>query len=170
MLCRASCLLESTSDGTDMSLSTNCNPCTTHRKHHTIDSLFFYIFFLRFTCIKLMCPPWWMHFSQEHHRWSVAGLQRCMTLPVRPHRLIWTLIAERRETEEEAFLLRKLLNYVIFLICSNFQKDGKFCLFVVLFLSVTFIFSPAVYLSAILRYFPFLFFFCYFILLLHYIY
>lgn len=106
-----------------------------------------------------MCPPWWMHFSQEHHRWSVAGLQRCMTLPVRPHRLIWTLIAERRETEEEAFLLRKLLNYVIFLICSNFQKDGKFCLFVVLFLSVTFIFSPAVYLSAILRYFPFFFFF-----------
>lgn len=64
------------------------------------------IFFLGFTCVKLMCPPWWMHFSQEHHHWSVAGLQRCMMLPVLPHRLIWTLIAERRKTEEEVFLLQ----------------------------------------------------------------
>lgn len=63
--------------------------------YQTFNSLFFSV--SRSACVKLMCPPWWIHFYQEHHR-------RLM-LSVRPHRLIWTLIAERRKTGGEVLLI-----------------------------------------------------------------
>ena len=99
--CRGNCLLDSMSNGFDISLSINCKPWKTQRKHRTFNYLedFSFLFFL-FTCVKVMCSPWWMHSSHKRHHWSVSV---CRMLPVQPRHLIWTSVTERTKTDHQIF-------------------------------------------------------------------